>query len=218
MDIDISNMFNEENKKIFFRELKLNLNNNTEALDLSCNNIVRGEFAKLVSALKKLYMKYSIKVDKEKLKEILSEGQRNILADLNTLIQARKERNIEYLDQNENININKKFINAYNKYVDLNCSDFISSFRLSISEQANKILYGRLSEEYPCTNDEMHNELFQQINNDFVNTIINRTESENKFRDQTLQNMTLGSYEHYMELNTNTINNKHKTKTKIVNN
>ncbi len=216
MNLDINDMFTEQNRKIFINKLGLDLVNNSSAFSLSTANIVKIEIAKLFSFIKRTYSKYEVKADMDIIKKILSETKDSILGDLETLICDRQEKNNNYLTESETSAINKKYINNYHKAIDENEEDFENGVKLSVSENSNVRLYNQLINAYPCKNEKMQNEIFQQINVDFSNNIIRRIIDEGKHRSGTLKNMSLETYAYYKDLNSNT--NTVKSRVKVMKN
>ena len=145
MDIEINEMLNEQNRKLFIKKLKLDLDSNSEVTLLTITNIVKIEIAKLLSSLKKIYLKYEIAFDDTLFKDILLEAKKVIISDMETLIEDRKEKINNYTDYDNNLQINKKYINDYGQYIDELQKEEEDNVKLSVSEVASSKIYQEIT-------------------------------------------------------------------------
>jgi len=203
IDIDINDMFSEKNKDLFLNKLILDLGNNTETFKLATKHIVMIEVAKLLSSLKRIYDKYSISYVENDIKGLLSETKTTLLEDVNVLIDEKNSNNASYVDSNRSKQVNKKYLKDYHRHIDESDSTFQDGLKLAVSEASEISLYNSLIGLYPCSNEEMQQDILQIVNVDFSNTIIARVSAESKLRSRTLKNISEEDYQKYLEFSKN---------------
>ncbi len=214
MDIEINEMLNEQNRKLFIKKLKLDLDSNSEVTLLTITNIVKIEIAKLLSSLKKIYLKYEIAFDDTLFKDILLEAKKVIISDMETLIEDRKEKINNYTDYDNNLQINKKYINDYGQYIDELQKEEEDNVKLSVSEVASSKIYQEITNRKLFEKEDIQLVVYEQINSIFANDVGKRITDEVKLRNNTLKNMSRETYSYYKDLNNNTVKRaKRKEKT-----
>jgi len=217
MNTDIKEMFSEKNQSLFFNKLIMDLENNTDTFKLATKNIVKIEIAKLLSSLRKIYYSFSVPIDEEKVKELLSLTKNSLLTDINILIDKKYDGNSDFIkDKDEPIN--SKYVKSYHKHIDKVESEFEGSLKLAVCEQAEIVLYTELIKLYPCVNEDMQQEMLKKINLDFSNTMINRIVDESVHRNRTLKNMSDETYKSYLNLNKNSSKIEKNSKIKVIKN
>lgn len=219
MNKDLKEMFNERNQNLFFNKLIMDLENNTDTFKLSTKNIVKIEIAKFFSSLRKIYDKYSIQIEEETIKEILSASKKSLLSDINLLIDEKCDKNKNYINNVDKAGvINKKYIKDFHNRIDENEQEFEESLHLSVCEEAEIGMYSSLIKLYPCVNEEMHQEILYKINLDFSPNLINRVTSESRHRNMTLKNISEETYKSYLNLNKNSSKIEVNSKVKVIKN
>lgn len=202
MNIDLKEMFNEKNQDLFLNKLIIDLDNNIDTFKLSSKNIIKIELAKLLSSLRRIYNKYSVSVDEEKLKEILSSNKNELLTDTNLLIDKKCEQNKEYIKNTEkNDNCNNKYIKDYHKHINNVEKEFEDNLNLHIRELAEIGIYKKLINIRSCINEDMQQDILKIVNKDFVSNLISRITAESIHRNRTLKNISEETYQWYSNLN-----------------
>lgn len=212
IDKNINEMFSEKNQAIFLNKLLLDLDNNVDTFKLATKHIIMIEIAKLLSSLKKTYSKYSVTIDENNIKDLLSKTKKNLIDEINIVIDEKVNANSDYIEENRNGKINKGYLSGYHKQIDESEQKFIGALNLTVKEVSEVRLYNSLVTLYPCVNEEMQHEMLYSINIDFTNSLISRISNESKHRNMTLKNISDESYQKYLEISKNTeLNNKTKT-------
>lgn len=219
MNTDLKEMFIEKNQSLFFNKLIMDLENNTDTFKLSTKNIVKIEIAKLFSSIRKCYNKYSVNIDEQKVKEVLSNSKNSILSDINLLIDNKCDSNKKYINtKDDESTINNKYVKSYHKHIDEVEHEFESNLKLVICENVEIGLYSVLTRLHSCVNEEMHNELLKKINLEFCSNLINRIKDESVHRNRTLKNMSDETYKSYLNLNKNSSKIDKNSKVKVIKN
>lgn len=216
IDIDINEMFSEKNQEIFLNKLKMDLQNNEDSFKLATKHIVMVEFAKLVSSLKRLYDKYSVVYNEQQLKELLNKTKKELMQEVNLVIEDKTSRNIKFIDESTQKKMNKGFLKEYYWHIDETEKNFEENINLAVKEFSEIGFYTSLISFIPCKNVEMQNELIKSINVDFSHTVVLRSIDESKHRNMTLKNITEESFKKYLDLkeNNSLLNKKNKIKVK----
>lgn len=215
IDVDINEMFNEKNQTIFLKTLKTELINNCETFKLSSKHAVMMEIAKLLSSLKRIYVKYEITFDEASIKQILTNSKKELIEGVNILIDDRTSKNQSYIEDGQNKKMTKAFLKDYHKEIDSNEEAFNDSLTLVVNENAEVGLYKALVSLYQCTSDEMQQDLLKVINIDFSRTIISRIIEQNKYRSLTLKNMSSEAFDKYLEISKKTTSLTSQSKVKV---
>lgn len=214
IDMNINEMFSEKNQTIFFNKLIMDLDNNSDIFKLAAKNKVILELATLLSSLKRVYDKYLVQYDENKLKELLSKTKTSLLEDINVIIDDKTATNSNFINSNRNMKINKAYLKEYHKQIDDGETSFEESIKLSIHEHTEINLYDTLIKLYPCRNEEMQQDIINVINNDCCSKLVSKIVSEGKHRSMTLKNMSEETYQKYLELNKNSDNSYKSSKIK----
>lgn len=218
MDTDLKELFNEKNQSLFFNKLLMDVDNNTDTFKFATKNIIIIEFAKLLSSLRKLYNKYTVEINEDKVKEILSSSKKTILTDVNILIDKKNQQTKQYIEESDGSSINGKYVKNYCKHVDALEEDFEKTLKLAVLELSEVYLYTKLTNLYPCVNEEMQHELLLKTNVDFSNILISRIIAESIHRNMTLKNISEETYKNYLNLNRNSAKIDKNSKVKIIKN
>ena len=219
MNIDLKEMFSEKNQDLFLNKLIIDLDNNTDTFKLTSKNIIKIELAKLLSSLRRIYNKYLVNIDEEKLKEVLSNNKNTMLIEINLLIDKKCEQNKQYIkDTEKKDNCNNKYIKSYHKHINDVEKEFEDNLNLVVRETAETGIYQKIINIRSCANEEMHQEVLKTINTDFASNLISRISQESIHRNRTLKNMSEETYSWYSNLNKSSLKIKSSEKTKILKN
>lgn len=216
IDENINAMFNEKNQALFCNKLGMDIDNNADTFKLATKNIVMIEIAKLLSSLKRVYGDYSVELDDDKVKDLLSGTKNVLLEDIYIIIDDKAKSNKDYIDEHNTDSIDSKYVKKFHKHIDDSETSFEDALSLSVKEHAEVDLCSSLLALYPCADEDMHGQILELVNIKFGETLINRIASEGVHRNLTLKNMTDETYRKYLELNKNMVpaSNKAKVKTK----
>lgn len=219
MNIDLKEMFSEKNQDLFLNKLTIDLDNNTDTFKLTSKNIIKIELAKLLSSLRRIYNKYSVSIDEEKLKEILSSNKNILLTDINILIDKKCAQNKEYIKKtNKKDNCNNKYIKAYHKHINNVEQEFEDNLNLTIRESAEISIYKKIISIRSCINEEMHQDILKTIDVDFASNLLARITEESIHRNRTLKNISEETYRWYSNLNKTSSKMDNNSKKKILKN
>jgi len=219
MSIDLKEMFNEKNQDLFLKKLIMDIENNTHTFKLSSKNIVKIEFAKLLSSIRRIYYKYSVTIDEEKIKAILTDGKNILIDDISLLIDKKGDNNKDFVkDANKGQTTNVKYMKSYHKHINDVETEFEDNIKLSVCEVSEISIYKELIKLQPCVNDEMHSDVLRIINLEFSNNLISRIIEESIHRNRTLKNISDETYNWYSNLNKTTSKVEQTTKKKTLTN
>lgn len=217
VDIDINEIFSEKHQKMFFDKLRLDLDSNTGAFKSTTENIIKLEFAKLLSSLKRIYDKYSADIDDKMIKKILNNSKNSMIENTMIVIDEKRDKNKEYINTKESqYNITKKFLKEYHKQIDDNETSFEETLNLSIKEEAEVLLYNKLINTDRFVNEEMQHDILTIININFSQTLFNRISGESVHRNQTLKNIAEETYKKYIDLDKSRTSQKENIKIKTL--
>lgn len=219
MNTDLKEMFNEKNQSLFFNKLIMDIDNNADTFKLATKNVIKIEIAKLLSTLRKMYADYSVTIEEEKIKQVLSKCKNTLLEDVNILIDRKSDDNKEYINNtSKNDTINSKYIKGYCKHIDSVESSFEDTLKLAVIESSDGYLYTELVRLYPCISEAMQQDLLAKINVNFSNNLIKRITDESIHRNKTLKNISDETYKNYLNLSKNSSNIEKNAKVKVIKN
>jgi len=200
MSMNLTEEFLKKNQDLFFNKLILDLENNTDTFKLTTKNIVKIEFAKLLSSLRRFYSKYSMVVNEEDLKSILGNNKKELLQEIELLIDEKNNDNKEYIQTNKEPT-NKQYIKLYGKHINSTEEKFEQDLKVAILKNAEVVLCQNIIKMKVCSSEQAHEEIIKVINMDFCETLINRIIDESIHRNRTLKNISEETYKWYSNLN-----------------
>lgn len=215
IDMNINELFSEKNQELFFNKLIMDLDNNMDTFKLVTKNIVMIEVAKLLSSLKKIYIKYSIDIDDSQLKKLLGNTKNELLETATIVIEDKYLMNKKYIEENQKSSVTKSYLKNYQDHIDNSEKSFEDSLNLGIKEVTEINFYNSLVSIYPCSNEEMQFDLLDAVNIQFTNNLINRISEESKHRNRTLKNISDETYTKYLEIRKKSNNIPKQSKVKI---
>lgn len=215
IDMNINEMFSERNQELFFNKLIMDLENNMDTFNLATKYIITIEIAKLLSSLKRIYDKYSVEIEDDKIKEFLSRTKTNLLESVGIAVSDKYSTNKKYVRDSEGRPINRTYLKDYHGHIDESERSFEDTLSLAVKEETEVNLYETLVSLYPSKNEEMHFDVLSAVNKDFTGNLLTRIQRESKHRNMTLKNMSEETYHKYLELHKKSSGSQESVKKKI---
>lgn len=207
MDIDISSMFKDKNKEIFKNSLTLEMERNLETLKNTTDNCVALEINKLFLFFKKYFQEIDVTYKKEELLGLLYREKKEINDIVNSKIENKKNRIKEnFLEKEEAEDVlSDKFLDDY--YTELRKETEIinEEIELELKKEICTIFSQNIIKKYKLDSVEQAERINSRINVLFCNNVISRVKEQTIFRDESLRNMSVESFNKYLNLNKSTI-------------
>lgn len=206
MDMDINKMFQDKNKEIFKNSLILEMERNLEALKNTTDNCVALEINKLAIFFTKYFNESNIKFKKEELLGLLYREKSEINNIVNSKIEEKKVRlkeNFLQKDIEENV-LTEEYLNKYYEELSKETEKLNNDLDLLLKTEICTEFSPEIIKKYKLSSKEQEERINSRINILFKNTIISRIKEETMFRDESLKNMSIESYNKYLELNKRT--------------
>jgi hypothetical protein len=207
MDTDISKMFKDKNKEIFKNSLILEIERNLETLKNTTDNCVALEINKLFLFFKKYFQEIEIEYKKEELLGILYKERKDINDIVNKKIEEKKERiktNFLAKENKEEI-LTTDFLDSYYNELINETKKINEEIELEVSKEITTIFSSKIIKKYKLESIEQSERIHSRIDILFKNNIIQRVKEQIEFRDESLKNIAMESFNKYIELNKNTI-------------
>lgn len=207
MDTDISKMFKDKNKEIFKNSLTLEIERNLETLKNTTDNCVALEINKLFLFFKKYFQEIEIEYKKEELLGILYKERKDINDIVNKKIEEKKERiktNFLAKENKEEI-LTTDFLDSYYNELINETKKINEEIELEVSKEITTIFSSKIIKKYKLESIEQSERIHSRIDILFKNNIIQRVKEQIEFRDESLKNIAMESFNKYIELNKNTI-------------
>lgn len=206
MDMDINKMFQDKNKEIFKNSLSLEMERNLESLKNTTDNCVALEINKLVIFFTKYFNEINIEFKKEELLGLLYREKTDINNIVNNRIEEKKN-NIKENFLSNNIDedvITDDYLNKYYEELSNETKKMNDDIDLLLKTEICTNFFPKIIKKYKLETKEQEERINSRINILFKNTIISRIKEETLFRDESLKNMTIESYNKYLDLNKRT--------------
>jgi hypothetical protein len=207
MNTDISKMFQDKNKEIFQNSLILEMERNLESLKNTTDNCVSLEINKLTIFFSKYFNESNIEYKKEELLGILFREKTEINKIINAKIEEKKIRIREnFLSKEIKSDIvEKSYLDEYYEFLSEETKLLNEETDLLLKTEICTKFFPNILKKYKLNTKEQEERLNSRINVLFKDTIIRRIKEQSLFRDESLKNMSLESYNKYLELNRRTI-------------
>ncbi len=207
MEEDLGKMFREKNKEIFVNSLTLEMERNLNALKSTTDNCVALEINKLAIFFKSFFKENNIKFKKEELLGLLFREKTEINKIVNNRIEEKKT------------NIKENFLDKYSSEDEKPLSDFLDEYSEFIKNETIKMnddldislktricleFSNNIIKKFKLTSEEQQERINSRINSLFKDTVLKRIKDESMFRDESLKNQSIESYQKYRNLNENT--------------
>ena len=205
-DVDISQMFKDKNKEILINSLTLEMERNLEALKNTTDNCVALEINKLFMFCKEYFEEIKMPYRKEELLGLLYSERKKINDIVNGNIEDKKQ-NIKnnFLENNiEDDVITKELLDAYYDELRKETERINDKLELELNKEICTEFSPRLVKKYRLDSTDQLERINSRINVLFKNNIVSKVEEQVEFRDESLRNMSIESYNKYLELNKNT--------------
>ena len=207
MDKDISEMFKEKNKEIFKNSLTLEMERNLETLKNTTDNCVALEINKLFLFFKKYFHEINIEYKKEELLGLLYRQRKEINDVVNSKIEDKKTRvKTNFLDKDDTVDVfDKLFIDEYYNELVNETNIINEEIELELKTLICTEFSPAIVKKYKLETVEQLDRIHSRIDILFRDSIINKIKEQTKFRDESLKNMAVESFNKYLELNKSTI-------------
>lgn len=209
-DIDINQMFKTKNKEIFINSLTLEMERNLEALKNTTDNCVALEINKLFIFFKEYFDEIKIPYKKEEILGLLYRERKKINDIVNTKIEEKKQNiKANFLEKEiEEDIISEEYLDKYYEELKKETEIINDKLELELNEEICVEFSPKLATKYKLDSTEQLERINSRINVLFKNNIISKIKSQTEFRDESLKNMFTESYNKYLELNKNTVEEK----------
>ncbi len=209
-DIDINQMFKTKNKEIFINSLTLEMERNLEALKNTTDNCVALEINKLFIFFKEYFDEIKLSYKKEEILGLLYRERKRINDIVNTKIEEKKQNiKANFLEKEiEEDIISEEYLDKYYEELKKETEIINDKLELELNEEICIEFSPKLVAKYKLDSTEQLERINSRINVLFKNNIISKVKSQTEFRDESLKNMFTESYNKYLELNKNTVEEK----------
>lgn len=208
MDNTIKSMFEEKNMKILINKLILDIDNNSNSLELTIKLKIPHLKYKLIKKLSKLYNEENIDYTITELTELLDERENIIKDTISPLLNERRE-NLSSGVTDASI-VDSSLIS---KLINDSSNNFKEKFNVAMNKEIYIELYKVLSEKYQLKNEysiEKFTSILSTYDSDVENIIIGEVIE----RDKTLMNQAEDTFSQYDKLNKFSLPDNSKTKIK----
>lgn len=207
MDTDISKMFKDKNKEIFKNSLTLEIERNLDTLKNTTDNCVALEINKLFLFFRKYFQEIEINYKKDELLGILYKEKKDINDIVNKKIEEKKERIKKNFLEKENKEeiLTTEFLDSYYNELLSETKKINEEIDLEVSKEITTNFSSKIIKKYKLETIEQSERIHSRINILFKNNIIQRVKEQIEFRDESLKNIAIESFNKYIELNKNTV-------------
>ncbi len=208
MDIDVSKMFETKNKEIFKNSLVLEMERNLESLKSTTDNTVALEINKLFIFFKKYFQEINVEYKKEELLGLLYREKKEINDIVNSKIEDKKNRLKEnFLSKEEDGILSKEYLDEYYEELKKETETINEEIEVELTKEICTSFSTDILKKYKLESVEQVDRINSRINELFKNSVISRIKEQAEFRDESLRNMSIESFNKYDNLNKSTIEN-----------
>lgn len=208
MDIDVSKMFETKNKEIFKNSLVLEMERNLESLKSTTDNTVALEINKLFIFFKKYFQEINVEYKKEELLGLLYREKKEINDIVNSKIEDKKNRLKEnFLSKEEDGILSKEYLDEYYEELKKETETINEEIEVELTKEICTSFSTDILKKYKLESVEQVDRINSRINELFKNSVISRIKEQAEFRDESLKNMSIESFNKYDNLNKSTIEN-----------
>ncbi len=211
MDNTIKSMFEEKNMKILINKLILDIDNNSNSLELTIKLKIPHLKYKLIKKLSKLYNEEGVDYTVSELTELLDERETYIKDAIFPLLDERRDS--LSCGVKESTVVDPSVVSGL---INEASASFKEKFNVSMNKEIYIELYKVLSEKYQLK-DEDSKEKFGSILSAYDSDVENIIIGEVTERDKTLLNQTEDTFSQYHKLNEFNKSYSDEGKTKIKN-
>lgn len=208
MDTDINKMFKDKNKEIFKNSLILEMERNLEALKNTTDNCVALEINKLFLFFTKYFQEIDVKYKKEELLGFLYRERKEINDIVNAKIEEKKVRLKEnFLEQEQEEEVlTNEFLDKYYEELKKETERINEEIEVSLKKEICTEFSPKIIKKYKLESTDQMDRINSRINSLFSDNVISRLKEQTTFRDESLRNMSIESFNKYTNLNKNTVN------------
>ncbi len=208
MDTDINKMFKDKNKEIFKNSLILEMERNLEALKNTTDNCVALEINKLFLFFTKYFQEIDVKYKKEELLGFLYRERKEINDIVNAKIEEKKVRLKEnFLEQEQEEEVlTNEFLDKYYEELKKETERINEEIEVSLKKEICTEFSPKIIKKYKLESTDQMDRINSRINSLFSDNVISRLKEQTIFRDESLRNMSIESFNKYTNLNKNTVN------------
>ena len=180
MNEDLKKFFNERNKEILNNKIKLDIDNNTDSLKLTINNVISLEMNKLHKSIINFCEECNILYNIQEINETIEEEKKNLEEMTASKLQERKE-NIEKGIFGNNKDLDKDDLKGYTDIM-------LDDIKVNISKENAINFLPNITNKLNLKNEEDLIRLNSLVRLEF-NIISNRIENNTRTRFINLCNM-----------------------------
>lgn len=195
MDNTIKSMFEEKNMKILINKLILDIDNNSNSLELTIKLKIPHLKYKLIKKLSKLYNEEGVDYTVSELTELLDERETYIKDAIFPLLDERRDSLSSGVK--ESTVVDPSMVSGL---INEASASFKEKFNVSMNKEIYIELYKVLSEKYQLKNEDSK-EKFDSILSAYDSDVENIIIGEVTERDKTLLNQTEDTFSQYHKLN-----------------
>ena len=210
MDNTIKSMFEEKNMKILINKLILDIDNNSNSLELTIKLKIPHLKYKLIKKLSKLYNEEGVDYTVSELTELLDEREAYIKDAIFPLLDERRD------SLSSGVKSTVVDHSVVSGLINEASASFKEKFNVSMNKEIYIELYKVLSEKYQLKNEDSK-EKFDSILSAYDSDVENIIIGEVTERDKTLLNQTEDTFSQYHKLNEFNESYSDEGKTKIKN-
>ena len=173
---DLKKMFDEQNAKILKNKLILDIDNNTDSLNLTLSNVIMLEMSKLIKNITKYCHDSDIKLQEEQLHKLIDKEKEELKKNIDEELKVRSDELKKNLVDNDNGSeclgaLNEQMIDNVNTNVSKQMAiDFLPNLIRSI-EMNNENDLTRINELVRLTSNTIQNRITNNSRTRFTNLI-----------------------------------------------
>lgn len=218
MNKDIREQFEEKNCEILNNKLTVDLNNNSDSLNITIENAINLHMIKLEKSLSSIVDEEKIKVDMNEFKTIFTEERPLLKEALLELVKGRRLDLLDYLSTRKAYE--ETYLEDYLQKIDETKNKFGEDLRAITNEKILSEFGNKIIKACNFKEEEEKEKISSSIIINLQQPLIETISDNNDLRSNNLKNFSKDSFNHYLELTRVTTNtyddekgNKEKKKT-----
>lgn len=209
MDMEVAKMFQEKNKDILKNSLALEMERNLESLKKTTDNCTALEMNKILLFFRDFFEEYKIIYNEDQIKDMI-EKEKEILNNIvNSKIEQKKQNLHLFFEETKSEDfITEEYFEKYYEELSKNTKELLNLIEVELKKEICIQFTPSILAKYKLDTQEQQERLSSRINSLFTENLIRRIKEQFEFRDESLKNMCIESFERYIKLNESTVEAK----------
>ncbi len=197
MDESIKKQFETKNYEILTNKLKIDLNNNSDSLNKTIENIVDLHLTKLEKSLANILKNSDTANDSNKINEYFNEEKDILKTIMLEKVQQRRDVILKFFEKDETA----EFLEKYFDTIDQSRKEFDEQIRSTLNEEILTSFTNKIRTSCTFKDEEGKNVVTSIIVSGLQQPLIEGASDNNELRSNNLKNFAKDSYNYYLELN-----------------